>query len=114
MHRITKFDIKSQCCKYVDDRIIQIINEKIVAYNSNPTPDNYLAILYNVPSGFELTARLTTDYRCLLNIYIQRHDHRLPEWREFCEYIRWNLPYFNELIEAYKGEEFENVFSVKP
>lgn len=114
MHRITKFDIKSQCCEYVDDRIIAIVNEKIDEYNANPTSENYLAVLYNIPSGFELTARLTTNYRCLLNIWVQRHDHRLPEWREFCDYIRWNLPYFNELIEAYNGEEFENVFSTQP
>jgi hypothetical protein len=114
MHRITKFDIKSQCNEYVDDRIIDVVNEKINIYNVNPTPENYLKVLYNIPSGFELTARLTTNYRCLLNIWVQRHDHRLPEWREFCEYIRWNLPYFNELIEAYKGGEFENIFSTEP
>ena len=114
MHRITKFNISSQCCEYVDKRIIALVDGFITEYNANPTPENYLKVLYNIPSGFELTARLTTDYRCLLNIYIQRHDHRLPEWREFCEYIRWNLPYFNELIEAYKGEEFENVFSTAP
>lgn len=114
MHRITKFDIKGQCNEYVDDRIIAIVQEKVDAYNADPTPEKYLAILYNVPAGFELTARMTTNYRCLLNIYIQRHDHRLPEWRKLCEYIRWNLPYFNELIEAYKGGEFENVFSTEP
>jgi hypothetical protein len=60
----------------------------------------YLEVLYSNPAGFELTARLTTNYRCLLNIYIQRHDHRLPEWREFCEQLL-ELPYFRELVEAY-------------
>jgi hypothetical protein len=43
---------------------------------------------------------MTTNYRCLLNIYIQRHDHRLPEWRKFCELLL-DLPYFKELVEAY-------------
>jgi hypothetical protein len=59
--------------------------------------DKYLEILYSNPAGFELTARMTTNYRCLRNIYIQRKDHRLPEWREFCKWIE-TLPYFKEFI----------------
>jgi hypothetical protein len=62
----------------------------------------YLEILYSNPAGFELTARLTTNYRCLLNIYIQRRNHRLPEWREFCEQLL-ELPMFRELVEAYEA-----------
>jgi hypothetical protein len=57
----------------------------------------YLEILYTNPAGFELTARMTTNYRCLKNIYYQRRNHRLPEWREFCAWIE-TLPYAKELI----------------
>jgi hypothetical protein len=57
----------------------------------------YLEILYTNPAGFTLTARMTTNYRCLKNIYIQRKNHRLPEWRAFCKWIE-SLPYFEELI----------------
>ena len=52
----------------------------------------YLEILYSNPAGFKLTARMTTNYRCLRNIYIQRRNHRLPEWRAFCKWIE-TLPY---------------------
>ena len=57
----------------------------------------YLEILYSNPAGFMLTARMTTNYRCLRNIYIQRHDHRLPEWRAFCKWIE-TLPYAEEFL----------------
>jgi hypothetical protein len=57
----------------------------------------YLEILYTNPAGFELTARMTTNYRCLKNIYAQRKNHRLPEWREFCAWVE-TLPYAKELI----------------
>jgi hypothetical protein len=30
----------------------------------------YLEILYTNPAGFTLTARMTTNYRCLRNIYM--------------------------------------------
>ena len=57
----------------------------------------YLEILYSNPAGFRLTARMTTNYRCLRNIYKQRHDHRLPEWRAFCDWIE-TLPYAREFL----------------
>lgn len=115
MHRITKFDLSSQYNKYVDERIIQIMEEKVAEYNQiqeqivennaevlkyqlELSKEKYLEILYSNPSGFELTARMTTNYRCLRNIYLQRKDHRLPEWREFCKWME-NLPYFKEFIE---------------
>ena len=92
MHRITNFDIEGQCNEYVDADAIYLVKKKIYQYEQNPTPENYLRILYNVPTGFRLTARMTTNYRQLKTIYHQRKNHRLPEWREFCEWIE-KLPY---------------------
>ena len=119
MHRITKFKIREQYNQYVDPRVIDIMEEKIAAYNklvenkpssdvasklpeyyTNLLKEKYLEILYTNPAGFELTARMTTNYRCLLNIFVQRHDHRLPEWREFCQELL-KLPLFQELVDAY-------------
>ncbi|MCQ2453953.1 MAG: hypothetical protein MJ136_05285 [Clostridia bacterium] len=87
MHRITRLDPARQCNEYVDSRIIDILREKIAAYNADQTPENYLHVLYNIPSGFRLTARMTTNYRQLKTIYQQRRTHRLPEWREFCRWV---------------------------
>ena len=97
MHRITKFDIAEQCNEYVDPRIIEVCNELVCEYNENPTPEKYLAVLYNIPTGFRLTARMTTNYRQLKTIYNQRKNHRLPEWRAFCEWIG-KLPYSEFII----------------
>ena len=116
MHCITKFGLRAQCNKYVDERIITIVQEYIDLYNSLTAQDEetiefkknlYLKILYNLPPGFQLTARMTTNYRCLLNIYNQRHDHRLPEWREFCNQLLEELPFFRELVEAYMNKEIK-------
>jgi hypothetical protein len=97
MHRIAKFDLKNSYNEYVDQRTIAIMEELKAEYEANPTPENYLRLLYNNPAGFELTARLTTNYRCLRNVYQQRRQHRLPEWRKFCAWIV-SLRYFDELI----------------
>lgn len=128
MHRITKFDLREQYNEYVDPRIIDIMEEKVKEYNiiqkdieyirlhdsnylnnasyqilKEKSTQKYLEILYSNPAGFNLTARMTTNYRCLKNIYIQRKNHPLPEWREFCKWIE-TLPYFEELINTNKYE----------
>lgn len=102
MHCIQKFDIKAQCNEYVDDRIITVIEEKKKEYLKDSTSENFLNLIYNIPSGFQLTARLTTNYRCLKNIYKQRKNHRLPEWREFCKWIE-TLPYAQDLLLLQQG-----------
>ena len=111
MHRISKFDIDKQCNQYVDGRVMAIVDELKDKYNEKPSTESYLKLLYNIPSGFELTARVTTNYRCLLNIYIQRHDHRLPEWREFCEKLL-ELPLFKQLVDAYYNKQEEVIETI--
>ena len=96
MHRISKFDLKEQYNKYVDTRMILIMEELKDRYNKSNDKEDYLRLLYSNPSGFELTARLTTNYRALKTCYPQRKTHRLPEWVKFCEWIP-TLPMFNEL-----------------
>lgn len=39
------------------------------------------------------------SYQTLRRIWIQRHNHRLPMWRDFCVWIE-TLPFSNELILA--------------
>ena len=117
MHRITKFNLDEQYIEYVDSRIIDIMQEKINEYNiwveepeiimndhniskeeyNNQLEQKYLEIVYSNPAGFKITARMTTNYRCLRNIYIQRKDHRLPEWKVFCKWIE-TLPYADKFL----------------
>ena len=121
MHKITKFDLKKQCNRYVDPRIIDIVQEKINEYNrldTLPLTDDltsnmkraeikkelYLEILYNVPSGFELTAGMTTNYQQLKTIYQQRRHHRLPDWQMFCDWVE-TLPRFMELTQKEEAEQ---------
>ena len=104
MHRIAKFELDDQYIEYVDPRAIELMKELVAEYNANPTPENYLKVLYTNPAGFKITARMTTNYRCLRNIYIQRRTHRLPEWRAFCKWIE-TLPYADKFLTNINEEE---------
>lgn len=50
-----------------------------------------------IPMGKELAKVDMFSYQCLRNIVRQRHDHRLPEWHTFCDWVR-TLPLADELI----------------
>ena len=105
MHRIAKFDIEKQCNDYVHPDTIEIVRRMLNDYNADPSPENYLRLLYNIPTGFRLTARMTTNYRQLKTIYQQRKNHRLPEWREFCKWIE-ELPYFKKIVLEGKTNDY--------
>ena len=96
MHRIAKFDIKLQCNEYVTNNTINEVERLKGIYLETQDKEDYLKLLYNVPTGFQLTAGMTTNYRQLKTIHAQRRNHKLPEWREFCKRIE-ELPMFKEL-----------------
>ena len=99
MHRVSKFNLSEVFNEYVDPHIIIHLKAIQKEYNDNPTPENYLKLLYSTPSGILMTGRVTTNYLQLMNIYSQRRNHRLPEWQEFCQELL-ELPMFYELLEA--------------
>ena len=106
MHRIANFDIESCCNEYVEQSGIDNLKKLIDRYKKTKDKEDYLRVLYNIPSGFELTARMTTDYRQLKTMYHQRKKHRLPEWRAFCRWIE-TLPYANLLLTNINLEDEE-------
>ncbi len=93
MHRICFMDIRNSCNDYVWDATIDRLELATKKYNSLENKNTeeakqlYLEILYNIPTGFRLPARITTNYLQLKTIYHQRRNHRLPDWQEFCDWI---------------------------
>lgn len=94
MHRASKMNIRECCNSFVDSTIIDLLEEFQDQYNSGLI--TFEQFIYNIPVGFELTARVTTNYLQLKTIYHQRKNHKLKEWRDFCEFLK-KLPYFEEL-----------------
>ena len=104
MHRAAFFKIGECCNEYASKdeiTVAEALQEKYNSIDGKEFPDKkksaYLDLLYNIPSGFELMAGMTTNYRCLKNVYAQRNNHRLPDWHVVCDWIK-TLPLANELI----------------
>ena len=97
MHRIMQMDFDKCCNQWVTQQTIDQMKRLIAEYNVDKSEDNFMRVLSNCPLGVKLFMRVSTNYEQLRTIYLQRKNHRLPEWRSLCEWIK-TLPYANELI----------------
>ena len=100
MHRISKFDLESAFNEYTDPVIIERLKELQSIYLETKDKEDYLRLLYSTPAGLKMTGRVTTNYLQLMNMWSQRHNHRLPEWRQFCDELIEKLPLFKEFLIA--------------
>lgn len=49
-----------------------------------------------LPDGFIQGRSICTNYKVIRHIIIQRHNHKLPQWRYFCEKMK-ELKYYDYL-----------------
>lgn len=102
IHRMSRFKLDEQYNEFVDPRIIEVVKELQEQYNNETDAEKkkelYLKLLYSNPAGFKITAGMTTNYRQLKTIYQQRKNHKLPEWRAFCEWMK-TLPHSEFIVE---------------
>jgi len=106
MHKVLKLNVLDQCNEYVLPETIEIIeglinhynliSVKNLYYNYKEVKDAWYKIVYNLPCGYQLTARFTTNYLQLKTMYNQRRNHKLKEWQNFCDWCL-TLPKFKEL-----------------
>ena len=59
--------------------------------------DELVEMKENLPEGTMQRRVWMFSYQTLRRIYFQRKDHRLPQWRKFCEWIK-TLPFADEFI----------------
>ena len=107
MHRLAKFNIAEQCVKDTDEEVMYRVQELVDRYNDfvegyKPIADDpevkalreskWRTIVASLPCGFVLGATMTTNYRQLKTIFLQRKFHKLREWHDFCDWIK-SLPH---------------------
>ena len=123
MHKITSSEITEENYSFdpepdkpladlpTDDyvRILDIKNRAVadaewLRKKYNETKDKrYWRLLVQInPDGWLQKRTWTGNYQNLRNMYFARKNHKLIEWRQFCQMIE-QLPYGKELI-CYKKE----------
>lgn len=80
----------------VFDSVIRGLNFWRNRYLKTKSKDDWWQLIQLLPSSYNQTRNIMMNYEVLANIYRQRKNHKLDEWREVCKWIE-SLPY-SELI----------------
>lgn len=75
---------------------IDDLNDSRSIYLKTKNKGDWWQMIQLLPSSYNQTRNIMINYEVLANIYKSRRDHKLDEWREFCNWIE-ELPY-SELI----------------
>lgn len=71
---------------------INLLNYWRKQYLTSKSKDDWWQMIQLLPSSYNQTRNVMVNYEVLANIYRQRKNHKLDEWREFCNWIK-TLPY---------------------
>ena len=75
---------------------IDDLNDSRSIYLKTKNKGDWWQMIQLLPSSYNQTRNVMLNYEVLANIYRQRKNHKLDEWREVCKWIE-SLPY-SELI----------------
>lgn len=109
MHKIQakKFELDDFSHEHLNDGSTDVLKMTITALNSNrgyflATKDKFWwwQMIQLLPSSYNQKRTVMLNYEVLAKMYQERKDHKLDEWRTFCEWIE-ELPY-SELITGEK------------
>ena len=81
------------------DNVIAALNYECDAYLQTKNKDHWYQMIQLLPSSYNQKRTVFLNYEVLWNIYQARKEHRLDEWREFCQTIVREVPYFAEIFE---------------
>lgn len=105
MHTITdkEFTIDDFSHEYmfgsmsVIDTIVDCLNYNRDKYLETKDKAYWWQIIQLLPSSYNQKRTIQLNYQVLKRIYKARCNHKLDEWREFCEWTK-TLPYFEEIV----------------
>lgn len=110
MHKIheKEFTLEDFSCEHLNDISLNILEDTINqindmrAWHNETSNDNqfkkelWWQMIQLLPSSYNQRRTIMLNYEVLVNMYKSRKDHKLDEWRDFCDWIRM-LPY-SEII----------------
>ena len=73
------------------------INYLIYEWRNDKSEENFRLMIQDLMDSYNQTRTVTLNYAVLRNQYAARKNHKLQEWREYCEWIK-TLHYAEELI----------------
>ena len=106
MHKIQekKFTLEDFSIEHLDDVSLDTFEYIITQleydrrlYIKTKDKKYWWQMIQLLPSSYNQTRNVMMNYEVLCNIYKSRKNHKLDEWREFCQWIE-TLPYAELII----------------
>lgn len=91
---------------------IEVLNQYRKDFLDTTNKKYWWQLIQLLPSSYNQTRNVKLNYEVLANIYRQRKNHKLDEWREFCKWIE-TLPYFELITDPVTSKECSSGESVK-
>lgn len=98
------FEIIINMLNQVRNAYLEIDPNETMPYRREHRKQLWYNLIQLLPSSYNQTRNVMMNYEVLANIYSSRKDHKLDEWREFCQWIE-ELPY-SELITTMIPEQW--------
>lgn len=87
---------------HVLEHIVVVLNRQRDRYLETKDKKYWWQMIQLLPSSYNQKRTVMLNYEVLANIYKSRRNHKLDEWRTFCDWIE-ELPY-SELITGYEED----------
>ena len=81
------------------NEVIDNLNARIDDYQTTKNKNLWRTIIQLLPCAYNQTRTITMNYENVLNMYSQRKHHKLSEWRGYCYWMYYDLPYFKILVD---------------
>ena len=118
MYKLGRRDLVPSDFEYVGDNLregtIEFLNDLGKKYRDAKGADKLQLLIdlkSNLPEGFLQRATYSMNYETALTMYVQRENHRMPQWSGsggLCEWIK-SLPYMEVLLDAYQLKPSEPI-----
>lgn len=94
---INSFDGQAMYVKDYFEDIIDYCENLREKYLQTQDIRYWRALIQLMPSAWNQKRTVTLNYQVLRNMYLNRKNHKLEEWHDFCDMID-KLPYSSDLI----------------
>lgn len=79
---------------------IDFLNEKRLEYLNTKEYHTWREIIDNLPESYIQMRTVNFNYETIAHMIMDRRNHKLVEWHDFCNYMLDALPYLKEIMDV--------------
>lgn len=98
------FERTHKDCSWFIQSILNVLNAARDRFLETKDKTHWDTMIQFLPSSYNQMRTITLNYENIMNMYYARHNHKLVEWHDLCDWAE-TLPYFKEI--CLDGEKSE-------